>query len=124
MTPDGATDRRQFFRSSGAVLGALTGLAALTGAVGRRLGSRFSAAESRADVVLPPPVQPLAPLPATVQTGVPEMTPFITPNADFYRIDTALVGAAGPDRHLPAARSSGWWTASSSSPTPTSSPAR
>ncbi len=96
VSPDGATDRRQFFRSSGAVLGALTGLAALTGAVGRRLGSRFSAAESRADVVLPPPVQPLAPLPVSVQTGVPEMTPFITPNADFYRIDTALVAPQVP----------------------------
>jgi DMSO/TMAO reductase YedYZ molybdopterin-dependent catalytic subunit len=96
LTTDGATDRRQFFRSSGAVLGALTGLAALTGAVGRRLGSRFSAADSRADVVLPRPIQPLAPLPVTVQTGVPGMTPFITPNADFYRIDTALVAPQVP----------------------------
>jgi DMSO/TMAO reductase YedYZ molybdopterin-dependent catalytic subunit len=96
VTLDGATDRRQFFRSSGAVLGALTGVAALTGAAGRRLASRFSAAESRADVVLPRPVEPLAPLAATVQTGVPGMTPFITPNADFYRIDTALVAPQVP----------------------------
>jgi len=96
VTTDGATDRRQFFRSSGAVLGALTGLAALTGAAGRRLASRFSAAESRADVVLPTPVEPLAPLPPTVQTDVSGMTPFITPNADFYRIDTALVAPQVP----------------------------
>jgi DMSO/TMAO reductase YedYZ molybdopterin-dependent catalytic subunit len=93
---DGATDRRQFIRSSGAVLGALTGIAALTGAAGRRLASRFSAADSRADVVLPAPVEPLAPLPATVQTDVTGMTPFITPNADFYRIDTALVAPQVP----------------------------
>jgi DMSO/TMAO reductase YedYZ molybdopterin-dependent catalytic subunit len=96
VTIGGATDRRQFFRSSGAVLGALNGLAALTGAAGRRLASRFSAAESRADVVLPTPVEPLAPLPATVETGAAGMTPFITPNADFYRIDTALVAPPVP----------------------------
>jgi DMSO/TMAO reductase YedYZ molybdopterin-dependent catalytic subunit len=93
---DGLTDRRQFFRSTGAVLGALGGFAALTGAAGRRLASRFGAAESRADVVLPPPAEPLAGLPATVQADVPAMTPFITPNADFYRIDTALVAPQVP----------------------------
>jgi DMSO/TMAO reductase YedYZ molybdopterin-dependent catalytic subunit len=30
-------------------------------------------------------------LPATVAVDVADMTPFVTPNADFYRIDTALV---------------------------------
>jgi hypothetical protein len=93
---DGVTDRRQFFRSTGAVLGALGGVAALTGAAGRRLASRFSASESRADVVLPPPTEPLPALPATVQADVRGMTPFITPNADFYRIDTALVAPQVP----------------------------
>jgi DMSO/TMAO reductase YedYZ molybdopterin-dependent catalytic subunit len=93
---EGVTDRRQFFRSTGAVLGALAGVAALTGAAGRRLASRFGAGESRADVVLPPPTEPLAALPATVQADVPGMTPFITPNADFYRIDTALVAPQVP----------------------------
>ena len=30
-------------------------------------------------------------LPNTVMVAAPNMTPFVTPNADFYRIDTALV---------------------------------
>jgi DMSO/TMAO reductase YedYZ molybdopterin-dependent catalytic subunit len=94
--PETATGRRQLLQRAGAVLGALAGLAAVTGAAGRRLGSRFSAAESRADVVLPPAAEPLAELPATVQADVAGVTPFITPNADFYRIDTALVAPQVP----------------------------
>jgi DMSO/TMAO reductase YedYZ molybdopterin-dependent catalytic subunit len=93
---EGATDRREFFRSSGAVLSALGLVAAATGAAGHRLGSRFSAAGSRADVVLPRAGEALPPLPATVQVEAPNMTPFITPNADFYRIDTALVAPQVP----------------------------
>ena len=33
---------------------------------------------------------PLPPLPAGTELGTPGLTPFVTPNADFYRIDTAL----------------------------------
>jgi DMSO/TMAO reductase YedYZ molybdopterin-dependent catalytic subunit len=68
----------------------------VTGAAGRRLAGRFSAAESRADVVLPTAAEPLAELPSTVQADVRAMTPFITSNADFYRIDTALVAPQVP----------------------------
>ena len=41
--------------------------------------------------MLPSPTEVLPPLPASVQAPVPGMTPFITPNADFYRIDTAVI---------------------------------
>jgi len=85
------TDRRQFLYRSGTLLGALVLGAAALGAVGRKLGQRFTAAESRAAVRLPTAGEPLAALPATVAVDVPNMTPFVTPNADFYRIDTALV---------------------------------
>ncbi len=55
---------------------------------GRWLGRRFSAAESRAAVRLPTPVEPLDVVPASAQA--PNAAPFFTSNADFYRIDTAL----------------------------------
>lgn len=40
---------------------------------------------------LPAPATPLRALPAGVTLGQPGITPFITANAGFYRIDTALI---------------------------------
>lgn len=57
----------------------------------RYLTNRASAVASRVKALLPSPAEPLPPLPATVQAPVPGMTPFVTPNADFYRIDTAVI---------------------------------
>ena len=68
---------------------AVVGGAALASA--RWLTVRASAVASRVAAVLPQPVESLPPLPASVQAPVPGMTPFITPNADFYRIDTAVI---------------------------------
>lgn len=79
-------DRRGFMRTAGAV----TVLAAVAGTAGRLLQQRMSAAASRAQVVLPPPVRRLPPIPAAAAVDVEGMTPFVTPNAGFYRIDTAL----------------------------------
>ena len=67
----------------------VVGGAALASA--RWLTTRASAVASRVAAVLPQPAETLAPLPASVQAPVPGMTPFITPNADFYRIDTAVI---------------------------------
>ena len=67
----------------------MVGGAALASA--RWLTTRASAVASRVAAVLPQPVESLPPLPASVQAPVPGMTPFITPNADFYRIDTAVI---------------------------------
>ncbi len=89
-TSSGDVGRRDFLLRSGTVLGALALGAAAAGSVGRALGRRFSASSSREAVRLPTPVERLAPLPATTQLAVPGITPFVTPNADFYRIDTAL----------------------------------
>lgn len=58
---------------------------------GDALGRRFSAAASRASVRLPRPRAPLAELPSTVNAPVDGIAPFVTPNTDFYRVDTALV---------------------------------
>ncbi|MET0143175.1 MAG: molybdopterin-dependent oxidoreductase [Ilumatobacteraceae bacterium] len=92
----GATGRRQFLHHSGLVLGTLAIGAAVVGGLGRQLGKRFNAAGSRADVVLPPPVDRLPALPASVDVGVDGMTPFVTPNATFYRVDTALTAPQVP----------------------------
>ena len=67
----------------------VVGGAALASA--RWLTTRASAVASRVAAVLPKAAEPLAPLPASVQAPVPGMTPFITPNTDFYRIDTAVI---------------------------------
>ncbi|MFJ8689703.1 molybdopterin-dependent oxidoreductase [Micromonospora wenchangensis] len=80
-------NRRQFLSAAGGT--ALTAAAAAgTGAAISRL--RAVGARSRAAVDLPPPMRPAPTLPATVAVGVDGMPPFITPNGDFYRVDTAL----------------------------------
>ena len=67
-------------------MGAVAGVA---GAVLNRLNS--SVAGDRTAFTLPPvgTSAPVAPPPSVQPPGV-ALPPFITPNADFYRIDTAL----------------------------------
>jgi DMSO/TMAO reductase YedYZ molybdopterin-dependent catalytic subunit len=84
------TTRRQVLIRSGGLLAALAFAGAGAGAVGRAIRSRFSAEESRAKVVLPPASEALDAIPQGVTVGIDGVAPFITPNADFYRIDTAL----------------------------------
>ncbi len=71
----------------GATLAA-AGVAA--GVAGRFLADRFSAAASRAAVVLPRAAKPLAAAGETVRVDAAGVSPFYTPNSEFYRIDTAL----------------------------------
>jgi DMSO/TMAO reductase YedYZ molybdopterin-dependent catalytic subunit len=80
-------DRRRFLVSALAVGG---GAIVAVGA-GRRLQGRFSVGSDRAALALPAPASPAAALPAGVDLGVPGLSPFVTANADFYRVDTALV---------------------------------
>ncbi len=83
---DAMAPRRQFLIGAGTTI-VLAGAVAGTG---RFLAGRNSAAASRADLVLPQPVEPLAPIPAAVAINPPGVSPFITPNDDFYRIDINL----------------------------------
>jgi len=85
--PARTTDRRRFL----VLVTAGTAVAAAATASGRALRSRFSAAESRAAVRLPAAARPVPPVPAGVTVGVDGVAPFVTPNADFYRVDTALI---------------------------------
>ncbi|MFC9842809.1 molybdopterin-dependent oxidoreductase [Streptomyces sp. NPDC060223] len=77
--------RRRFLALAGGAIAA----AAVAVPGGRRLWAQRVAA-ARAAVVLPSPSSPAAPLPAKVSAGVSGVEPFVTTNADFYRIDTAL----------------------------------
>jgi DMSO/TMAO reductase YedYZ molybdopterin-dependent catalytic subunit len=87
LTRGGTGSRRAFLGATAAVAAG----AAMMAAGGRALKGRFSAAASRADVTLPRPARPLPPVPAGVEAGVDGLAPFVTPNRDFYRIDTALI---------------------------------
>ncbi|MGW7613146.1 molybdopterin-dependent oxidoreductase [Streptomyces sp. NPDC054766] len=82
-------DRRGFIAAATAAAAASAG----AGALGRSLnGSRGrNAVASRADLVLPVVASPAAPIPRGAQVRVPGVSPFVTANADFYRVDTALV---------------------------------
>ncbi len=78
-------DRRRFLAAVMA-----TGTAAAAGGLVSRLVGGSAAAASRADVRVPVPGSPAGPVPQGVEAGVRGVTPYLTPNADFYRIDTNL----------------------------------
>ena len=68
-------------------------LAAITGGAGRLLQRRYDVGGERAALALPPVAErrPAAVLPPNADLDVDGLSAFVTPNADFYRIDTALV---------------------------------
>ena len=83
-----ALSRRNFLT----LAGGLAVAAGVAGTVGRKLQSSTEAVAQRAKLLLPKARKPLAAIPAAVGiTELAAVTPFITPNKDFYRIDTALV---------------------------------
>jgi DMSO/TMAO reductase YedYZ molybdopterin-dependent catalytic subunit len=82
-----ATTRRAFFAATG-----ITAAAAATAATGGRLlsAARSNVAQARGSLQLPSPAKAAAAVPAGVQSAAPGVTPWVTPNNEFYRIDTAL----------------------------------
>jgi DMSO/TMAO reductase YedYZ molybdopterin-dependent catalytic subunit len=84
----GGFDRRGFLVAS-AGTGALAALAGFGGRAVQK--ARFDAAGSRAGIRLPAAADPAPALPATARAAVPGLDPYVTPNRDFYRVDTALV---------------------------------
>ncbi|MFD7510455.1 molybdopterin-dependent oxidoreductase [Streptomyces sp. NPDC059853] len=81
-------ERRRFVVAASAVAAASAG----AGLLGRRLNAsgRARAAASRAALGLPAPSSAAGAVPAGAELDVPGLGPLITPNRDFYRIDTAL----------------------------------
>jgi DMSO/TMAO reductase YedYZ molybdopterin-dependent catalytic subunit len=53
-------------------------------------GAAAVASEARSQVALPDPASPAPAIPAGAEVKVDGMQPLVTPNKDFYRIDTAL----------------------------------
>ena len=99
-----AVPRRTFLQGATSV-----GVMSLVvGGIGRVLKGRFEVGGERAALELPAPTDTLPPPPPTVAAGAPTVdvaagadvamdfgientTPFVVPNSDFYRIDTAIV---------------------------------
>ena len=91
-TPVG-TDRRSFLLAATAIGAG----AVIAGGVGQALRRRFAVAGARSQLVLPS-ANDTQVMPSGTDLGIPGAAPFVTPNADFYRIDTALlVPQVSPD---------------------------
>ncbi|MFI6860461.1 molybdopterin-dependent oxidoreductase [Streptomyces sp. NPDC050421] len=88
--PDhGTFDRRRFVIAASAAAAASAG----AGLLGRRLTSAVQAGAdaSRRDLVLPVPDSAAPAVPAGADLRIRGLSPFVTPNKSFYRVDTALV---------------------------------
>ena len=80
--------RRGFLAASAATAGA----AAVAGLAGRLLAERSSVTTARNAIKLPQPVPTTVPtVPPGTDLNIPGLASFITPNNNFYRVDTAIV---------------------------------
>ena len=87
VTPREALSRRRFLVATGTSAG--LGLLALV--AGQVVGAGYRVASTaRSIFTLPKPAVAAPPIPAAASFDVPGLSPLITPNSDFYRIDTAL----------------------------------
>ena len=82
-----SADRRSFLVTAGVTVAA----AAIGEVAGRSFATRKNVSAAQAAVRLPRAAVPAPPLPAGVNLPVPGISPFITPNGQFYRVDTALI---------------------------------
>ena len=71
-------------------VGGFAVLAATTALVGRRLLDGTVAAAERLGIALPRPVRPAPAVPVSAAVAIDGLSPLVTSNADFYRIDTEL----------------------------------
>ena len=83
---DGGVDRRRFLGWAGGA--AALGVISAVGGYALQAGSRTIAA-ARDAIRLPKPAS-TASVPSAAELGIDGLTSVITPNAEFYRIDTAL----------------------------------
>jgi DMSO/TMAO reductase YedYZ molybdopterin-dependent catalytic subunit len=82
-----APARRAFLLTAGVSVAA----AAVAEIGGRQLATRHNVSAARSAVRFPRAADPVPPLPAGVSLPVPGISSFITPNNQFYRVDTALL---------------------------------
>jgi len=98
-TPGPTAPSRRSFLQALAGTAAVSVVAGLLAGIWR--GATTAVSEARARITLPAPASPAPPIPAAAGSGVAGMPPLVTPNRDFYRIDTALtVPAVDPDSWL------------------------
>jgi DMSO/TMAO reductase YedYZ molybdopterin-dependent catalytic subunit len=84
---EAATRRRRFLQIAGGTVVA----AVVAGLGGRWFGTRRGVSAERAALTLPAPASAAPMLPVDVDERLPNLSPFVTPNGDFYLIDTTLV---------------------------------
>ena len=87
LRPDGEDRRRFLLWTAGTAAGGV--LALIVGNVAR--GATRSVEAVRSALRLPKAVRTAAPVPAAAELDIPGLAPVVTPNAEFYRIDTALI---------------------------------
>ncbi|WP_371825806.1 molybdopterin-dependent oxidoreductase [Nonomuraea turcica] len=82
-----AFDRRRLLTgvAGGAVVAGASAL------LGWQVGDRRTVSAARVRLALPTPATPAKPIPAGADFRISGLSPFITKNQDFYRIDTALI---------------------------------
>jgi DMSO/TMAO reductase YedYZ molybdopterin-dependent catalytic subunit len=86
LEPEGPA--RRSFLAAGA---ATAGIAAGAGLAGRLLAERSSVASAQRSLRIPKPAVTTQALPPGVNLDIPGISPFVTSNTSFYRVDTALV---------------------------------
>jgi DMSO/TMAO reductase YedYZ molybdopterin-dependent catalytic subunit len=79
--------RRQFLVAAGVSVAA----AAIGEVGGRSLATRKNVSQAQAAIRFPKAAEPVAPLPRGVNLPVSGISSFITPDSQFYRVDTALL---------------------------------
>lgn len=84
--PAAAMPRRRFLTTAGGSLA----LGTLAAAGGRLVNQRFAVAARESARELPAATSVAPSIPAAAHPQVAGLSPFVTPNADFYRIDTSL----------------------------------
>jgi DMSO/TMAO reductase YedYZ molybdopterin-dependent catalytic subunit len=85
---DGYRPPRRSFLAAGA---ATAGIAAGAGLAGRLLAERSSVAKAQQSLRIPKPAVATQALPPGVNLDIPGLSPFVTSNTSFYRVDTAIV---------------------------------
>jgi DMSO/TMAO reductase YedYZ molybdopterin-dependent catalytic subunit len=69
----------------------VAGAAVVAGLISRELTADHSVARVRSALRVPSPARPAPPLPPGTDFRLPGLSPFVTPNSTFYRVDEALV---------------------------------
>ena len=88
-TSGGPSDpSRRGFLVRTALWGAVAAAATVSGRV--LIGAANRISDARRNLSLPVPTTPAPPVPAGADLGIADLSPYLTPNDDFYRIDTAL----------------------------------